>query len=136
MKPIQFTTSLGRGKDAEASVTLTAKNPDNLAEAVKLWGDEICFANLMANVQVGRQSLVRNRLDATLHPAEGEKPGKIDDAWRAKMQTDLDAWKPGNRAPAKSKVEKATTLFDTMTDEEKAAAIAKLQAQIGKKKAA
>ena len=127
MKPIQFTTSLGRGKDAEATVTLKAKNPDNLAEAVKIWGDEVVFNQLMAQIQVGRQSLVRNRINATLHPIEeGVKPGKIDDAWKVKAQTDLDAWKPGTRAPAVSKIEKATKLLDTLSEEDKKALIAKL----------
>lgn len=82
-------------------------------------GEEVVYNNARANIIVGLQSYIRGRL----RPDEN---GKV--ASQKEIQKAVDEWRPGSRQPAKSKVEKAADLYEQMSEEERKALIAKLQA--------
>lgn len=108
------TISVKPNKDADP-VSYEYPMPENLDDLSEAFGEEVVYNNATANMVVGLQSFIRG-----LHNAEEPKSAE-------EIAEAVANWKPGTRKPAMSKVEKATELFASLTDEEKAAALASLQ---------
>lgn len=88
---------------------------ENLAEAIEKYGEEVVFSNYARQAKVSIQAYIRSQADQ----------GKSD----AEIQEALDSYKLGVvQRSGKSKVAKASELFANMSDEDKKAFIASLQA--------
>lgn len=113
MTKTSVTAKVGRGDDAVTVVT-EFEFGDNLADAVKKFTETVVFAHWRASVIIGLQNYMRALL----------KAGKGADEILATVKKE---WKPGVRAPAKSPVEKAQGLFDSLTPEQQDALIKRAQ---------
>ena len=109
----QITAKVGRGDEAK-SVAFEYEFGDDLASAIKKFTEKVVFANWTASVTIGAQNYARAMLKADKSAAEIIKAMK-------------EVWKPGLRAPAKSPVEKAQGLFDSLTPEQQNALIKRAQ---------
>ena len=81
---------------------------ENVDEAVEKFGEEIVFAHFKGSAVIALQGRMRSLLKAGKNVVE-----------------ELKEWKPGIRTPGKSKVEKADELLAGLSEEEKAALLAK-----------
>ena len=115
MSATEVTAKVGRGDEAE-SVSTAYDFGDDLPDAVKKFTDKVVFAHWIASVTIGLQNYMRALLKSGKGAAEILKAVK-------------DEWKPGVRAPAKSPVEKAQSLFDSLTPEQQDALIKRAQAK-------
>lgn len=122
------TFKVGKDKDAPEH-KFTYKMPDDLDEAVKLWGAGVVWANAKAQIVIALQAKGRSMLTRM----KDEKP---DPASPADIQKAFDEYIPGDRAPAKTKTEKAKDLWAAMSPEERSAAMAELGLKEVKQKAA
>jgi hypothetical protein len=111
---MKIETSASGDKDAR-SITLEYEFGQNLDETAKIFGKELTYNKAVAQMKVDFQSAVRTKL----------KAGTADKEIVEQMRD----WKPGMRAPGKSKVEKLQGLFNSLSPEEKAA----LRKQMGLK---
>lgn len=91
---------------------------DGLQDAVNRFGEEVVFTNFRKAARISLQALVRTSL----------KAGLAED----KIAEKVASWKPGvsTRGPGKSKIEKVTDLFSSLSPEAKAEFIAKLRAEM------
>ena len=113
MPPIDVTAQVGRGDEAE-KVSTSYDFGEDLADATKKFSEAIVFAHWRASVVIGLQNYMRALLKA------GKTAEEIIKAVK-------EEWKPGVRAPAKSPVEKAQSLFDSLTPEQQDALIKRAQ---------
>ena len=95
-------------------VTANYEVPDKLADLIAKFGESTVESNAKAAIVIGLQAFGRRHIDKT--PAE--------------IQTLFDAYHPDARAPGvkKSALEKATGALASMSAEDRAALLAKLQA--------
>lgn len=110
-----ITAKVGRGDEA-VSVTASYDFGDDLAGAVSTFTEKVVFAHWIASVTIGLQNYMRALLKA------GKSAAEI-------LNLVKKEWKPGVRAPAKSPVEKASALFDSLTPEQQDALIKRAQAK-------
>jgi hypothetical protein len=87
---------------------------ENLEEAIDLFGTEVVYKRFKAAVVVDLQGIMRRHMSA-------KEPLFGDD-----LQAKIDEWKPGVQKARKSKTEKALSLLEGMTADEKAEFIASL----------
>ena len=113
MAMTEITAKVGRGDEA-ATVKTEFDFGENLADAVKKFTEAVVFAHWRASVIIGLQNYMRALLKA------GKAPAFI-------LKDVKENWKPGVRAPAKSPVEKAQGLFDSLTPEQQDALIKRAQ---------
>ena len=109
----EITAKVGRD-DTAVSVTASYDFGDDLPDAVKKFTDKVVYAHWIASVTIGLQNYMRALLKAGKSAADILKMVK-------------DEWKPGVRAPAKSPVEKAQSLFDSLTPAQQDALIKRAQ---------
>lgn len=109
------------GDDEDAtSCTVEYDFGDNLDEAVSRFGADVVFARFKSASVVDLQALVRRHL-------QGEKPKTPEE-----IQALANEWKPGVATrKRKSTTEKIEELLSGMSEADRAAAIAALQAQAG-----
>ncbi len=91
---------------------------DNLAAAVATHTEDVVFAQYVASVRIGLQNYVRGLL----------KQGKNE----KEIQEGVNTWRPGIKAPGKSKIEKTKNLLAQLSDEDKAKLLADIQASLSK----
>ena len=113
MATTEITAKVGRGDESE-SVKTEYDFGENLPDAVKKFTEAVVFAHWRASVIIGLQNYMRAFLKA------GKTPAQI-------LKLVQNEWKPGVRAPAKSPVEKAQGLFDSLTPEQQDALIKRAQ---------
>jgi hypothetical protein len=95
---------------------------EDVNEAVEKFGAEVVHTNFIAQAKVRAQAIMRDLMEK----------GKTDE----EIQNEINAWKPGiQRARTVDALATVQTKFNTMSDEEKAAFIADLQAGLLGKKA-
>ena len=87
----------------------------NLADLVKMYGEDTVYQNAVANMTVSLQGIIRNAIKAEKKPAEIAKT--------------VAEWKPGARKKGKSKVEKLRDTLKGMSAEERAKLLAELSAK-------
>ena len=96
------------GRDSEQhAVTYNIGN--TLDELVAQYGKELVAAKAREKIVVNLQDYMRNNA----------KAGKV-----AELQTLADAWVPGIRHAAKTPVDKAKTLFEGLSEEDRKAVLA------------
>ena len=101
---------------------------DWASEALREEGDRddegltvLCY-NARQSMVVGVQAYIRSRY----------KKVESKDISLEELRNNVLDWKPVGRRPAKSAVEKGIDLFDNMSDDEKAAFIARLKSSSGR----
>lgn len=104
---------------------------DNLADTVRLYGEETVFKWAQAAARVDIQAVIRPKMAASKDKDGKDLPAASDDEL-AKLARE---WKPGaGTRVRKSKAEKVREQFSALTPEEKRALLAQLTG--GKSKAA
>ena len=96
------------GRDAEPQ-EVTYSIGSSLDELVAQFGEEVVASKAREKIIINLQDYLRNNLK---NPS---KDGPTD------LQSLADSWKPGVRAPGKSKVDKAQNLLAALSPEERAA---------------
>lgn len=114
MAKIDIQAKVGKGDESSPIVTVKADPGDNLAGAVKLYGEEVVYSNYLASFKIDVQDIIRRGIRAD----QDEKA----------IQKAVDEWKPGVRKRGRSKAEKMADEFGSLSAEEKKALLATLTA--------
>ena len=101
-------------KDHPETVTVNYEIPEDLAGLVEKFGEETVASNARGAVIISLQAFIRRHID---------KP-------QEELQELASAWRPDTRMPAvkKSAFERATSALGSLSAEEKAELLRKLQA--------
>ena len=113
MTTTDVTAKVGRGDEAD-KVSTSYDFGEDLADATKKFSEAIVFAHWRASVTIGLQNYMRALLKA------GKTAEEIIKAVK-------EEWKPGVRVPAQSPVEKAESLFNSLSTEQQDALIKRAQ---------
>ena len=102
------------GKDGEVhKVDYPLLDANDTASLIKNFGEEVVVAHTKSSITVALQSFVRGLI-------KGNKSKK-------EIAEAVAKWKPGVRTPGKSKMEKVTDMVGSMSAEERADLLKKLQ---------
>ena len=102
-------------KPTPVEVNYAPLDAKNLAEATKAFGEDVVFKAAQGAIVISLQAFIRRHID------------KGSDA--ATIQKEVAAWKPDVRSVVKqSAFEKATSVLDKLSPEERKQLLAKLQA--------
>ena len=93
----------------------------NLDDAIELFTPEVVFANFQAQCIIGLQSFMRNQMRLV------DENGKLTPVTGKALQKAVDEWKPGEKKPAKSPVERAKDQMGKLSPEQRAALFAEFQ---------
>ena len=100
------------------SATVTVACPENLAEAAKMWGEDVVMSKLMASVAIDVQGAIRRLLEGTK-----ETPGIKPEEVPAKLAD----YKPKKSVDRMNPVERMALKIKEMSPEKKAAILAMLK---------
>lgn len=100
------------GNEGARSYTCDYNFGDTLEDCIDLFGDKVVYEAFVAQAKIALQGRIRAALKAE----------KSDD----EINGIVDEWKPGERAPRKSKAEKFKDMFAALSPEEKAALLGDL----------
>jgi hypothetical protein len=99
--------------EPEASVEFDYEIPENLADLVTRFGEQVVFSHVKRSIIIAAQGTARGLM----------KGGKNAEA----IQQSMDTWKPGEPRAVKSAADKISTLVDKLTPEEREALVAELR---------
>lgn len=109
MSELNITATTDKGAGPKATVKLDF--PDTTRELITKYGEEAVYSRARASFVIDIQSMMRSAI-------KGEKK-------QNEIQKLVEEWKPGVKAKGRSTAEKAEDLLSKLTDEEKAALLAK-----------
>jgi len=112
MKPLTITARIGKTGPAHKA---TISFAENLEELVDQFDENIVFQQAKAQIIVGLQGFMRSKATSEKNPITGDA-----------LQTEVEKWTPGARAPQGNRVEKLRDRLSKLSDEERAVLRAQL----------
>ena len=102
------------------SATIEVNVPTTVAEAISMWGEDVCLSHLLGSVVINIQGAIRRKLIGTKEvPPKDQKT----------IAAELSNYKPTKSADRMDPVERMAQKIRDMSPEKKAAILAMLSAK-------